>query len=144
MIALLALIAGGSVAEAASLRSTAAVHTLRAKARAKNTPMTAWNGEKFHSILDHPSTARFFEGKDEAEIHDMVESAVFAHFVGHGHALHKKKAARTEEHELAGASFVQLAAKHGVDFATLQALHKKSGKGHHDMEIWWREQPLTL
>lgn len=131
------------VADGASLRTHAqALDALRAREAEGKTPKTAFDGSKFHSILDHPSTSRFFEGKGEAEIIDMVESTVFAHFVGHGHALHKKKKARTSEAELAGTSFVQLAAAHGVDFATLQRLHQKSGKGHHDMEVWWREQAL--
>lgn len=128
----------------ASLRTKAGntLHAMRARASERGSPKTAYNGEKFHSILDHPSTARFFEGKDESEIKHMIDSAVFAHFVGHGHPLHQKKAARTSEKELRGTSFVQLAAKHGVDFETLRVLHEKSGKGHHDMEIWWREQAL--
>jgi hypothetical protein len=141
-IAIAALAAGLSPADGASLRQTTTLQVLRARHAEGKTPKTAYNGEKFHSILDHPSTAHFFEGKDEAEITDMVESAVFAHFVGHGHSLHKKKKARVNEAELASSSFVQLAAAHGVDFKTLKALHKKSGKGHHDMEIWWREQAL--
>ena len=125
----------------ASLR-TEALHALRARESRGKTPKTAFDGTKFHSILDHPSTARFFEGKDEAEIMDMVESVVFSHFVGHGDSLHRKTRARSTESELSGASFVQLAAAHGVDFATLRRLHQKSGKGHRDMEVWWREQAL--
>ena len=107
-------------------------------AAGKNTK-TAWNGKQFTSILDHPSTTAFFQGKDEAEISDMVDSVVFAHMVGHSPL--KAKTARSNE-ELRGASFVQLASSHGIDFKTLQALHKKSGKGHLDMEVWWREQAL--
>ena len=101
---------------------------------------TAFNGEQFTSILDHPSTAHFFEGKEEKEIAHMAESALFAHMVGH--SAYNTKRARSSKNELSGAAFVQLAAKHGVDFKTLQALHQKSGKGHLDMEIWWREQAL--
>ena len=100
---------------------------------------TAFNGKEFTSILDHPSTAAFFQGKDETEIANMVDSVVFAHMVGH--SAFNTKPARTNA-ELRGASFVQLAASHGITFKTLQALHKKSGKGHLDMEIWWREQAL--
>jgi hypothetical protein len=112
---------------------------LRAQTKAATrTKATTVDGVEFTSIFDHPETARHFVDKDPKEVGHMITSAIYAHVKSH-----QKWATRNnirEPNSLKHEAFVQLAAKHGLDFSTLKQLHaRRVNPKDKDMEVWFHE-----
>ena len=120
------------------LNGASAAHLRTHAKAATGAKATTVDGVEFTSIFDHPETASFFVNKKPEEVGHMITSAIYAHVKNHQNLATKKNI--RDPDSLKQEAFVQLAAKHGVDFSTLKKLHaRRVDPKKKDMEVWFHE-----